>query len=191
VIENNENNENKIEKKEGETRCSMIRKWFLSRIIWDMGALSRNKGARLERDAASWLEDVTGIKFRRALDQYQASSGKDLIGDSPLVVQVKGGKMPPIWKAYAEAEGESNPGEVPIAIIKRDRYPWMIVLNREDFAPMLAAWLREREREDERTSEESAETLSDLRQQLRAAEAAGDDERVNIALRSIRDSLSA
>lgn len=134
-----------------EAGFAMIRKWFLSRIILAMGAFSRNKGARLERDAASWLEDVTGIKFRRALDQYQASSGKDLEGDSPLVVQVKGGKMPPIWKAYAEAESEANPGEVPVALIKRDRYPWLIVLNREDFAPMLAAWFRELERERERS----------------------------------------
>tara|TARA_R110000824_G_scaffold170544_1_gene347925 strand:+ start:141 stop:695 length:555 start_codon:yes stop_codon:yes gene_type:complete len=120
-------------------------------IIFLMGAFSRNKGARLERDAATWLEEVTGIKFRRALDQYQASSGKDLEGDSPLVVQVKGGKSPRIWQAYAEAEGEAKSGEVPIALIKRDRYPWLVVLNREDYAPMLAAWLRERKREDERS----------------------------------------
>ena len=99
--------------------------------------------------------------------------------------------MPRVWQAYAEAEAESNPGEVPLALIKRDRFPWIAVVNCHDFAPRPAAWLLELEREYERTPEESAETLSDLRQQLRAAEAAGDDERVNFALRSILDSLSA
>lgn len=118
--------------------------------LWEivMGAFSRNKGARLERDAAAWLEKTTGVKFRRALDQYQASSGKDLEGeDSPLVVQVKGGKAPRVWAAYAEAEAEAKPEEVPFALVKRDRYPWLVIINRADFAPMLAAWMRERERE--------------------------------------------
>jgi hypothetical protein len=109
-----------------------------------MGALSRRKGARLERDAASWLEETTGVKFRRALSQYQESSGRDLeaIDDpsNPLVVQVKGGKLPQIWQAYAEAEGAASPGEIPLALVKRDRYPWLVVINREDFAPMLSAW---------------------------------------------------
>lgn len=157
----------------------------------DIGAFSRNKGARLERDAANWLEDATGIKFRRALDQYQASSGRDLEGDSPLVVQVKGGKAPRVWAAYAEAEAEAKPGEIPLALVKRDRYPWLVVLNRSDFGPMLAAWLRERERE-----RSAVETVSggvrraqDLRVELRQAQESGDEKRVDDILQEIRDCM--
>lgn len=77
---------------------------------------SRDKGKRFEREVASALHDLLGIKFARDLSQYQRSDQGDLLADCPdfpFLIECKrrasGGFENAWWKqAHSAAVGASK-----------------------------------------------------------------------------------
>jgi len=96
------------------------------------GKFSRDKGAKAEREAAS-LWRLAGFPARRRLSQYQERCGADLEGTDPYLVQVKVGKNPNVWEALEEAVKEAKDGQIPVAMIKKDRKQWIVVIKWNDF----------------------------------------------------------
>ena len=92
-------------------------------------ANSRNKGASFERTIAQELELLTGISFKRDIEQYRAGEHGDLIADDaawPFTVECKryaqGAGCLDAWKDQAtRAAAAAN--KLPAVVFKFDRIP--------------------------------------------------------------------
>jgi len=101
------------------------------------GLKSRNKGASAEREASKLWHEV-GFPFaRRKLSQYQEKGGIDLENTESFKVQVKSGKKINVWQALREVEEEAKRQEIPLAMIKRDRTDWIVVISWKNFVKVL------------------------------------------------------
>jgi hypothetical protein len=88
---------------------------------------SRRKGAAYERQVAARLHGLTGITFKRDLDQYRASEHGDLTADDPawpFALECKryasGTGCKPAWRAQATAAAGAV-GKFPAVIFRFDR----------------------------------------------------------------------
>jgi hypothetical protein len=107
------------------------------RIYKNMGKYQRTKGASNEREAACLWHDI-GFPFaKRNLNQYQEKDGKDLQNTEPFRVQCKSGVNINPWQALKEAEEEAGKKEIPIAMVKKDRLGWMVIMRWESFKKVI------------------------------------------------------
>jgi len=90
-------------------------------------ANSRNKGATFERQIAAQLFGLTGITFKRDLEQYRAGDHGDLIADDPafpFVIECKryadGRTCKPAWRDQA-AKAAAAAGKFPAVVYRFDR----------------------------------------------------------------------
>lgn len=90
---------------------------------------SRDKGAKFERQVATALRDLTGVNFRRDLEQYRATDHGDLIPDDdawPFVLECKayasGSGCRPAWKEQATKAAKAA-NRLPCVVYKFDRVP--------------------------------------------------------------------
>lgn len=88
---------------------------------------SRNKGSTFERAVALELELLTGIKFKRDIEQYRAADHGDLIPSDPafpFVLECKryasGTGCKPEWMVQA-GKAAAAEGKIPAVIFKFDR----------------------------------------------------------------------
>ena len=88
---------------------------------------SRNKGATFERQIATQLFGLTGVTFKRDLEQYRAADHGDLLPDDqawPFVIECKkyatGTGCKPAWRAQATAAANAT-GRFPAVVYKFDR----------------------------------------------------------------------
>ena len=93
-----------------------------------MSAMSRRKGARVEREVAQKLDLLLGIRFDRNLEQTR-SGGGDLIADDatfPFSIEIKarasGVSCLNAWKDQASAAAVKC-GKIPAVVFKFDRQP--------------------------------------------------------------------
>jgi hypothetical protein len=102
-----------------------------------MSKYQRNKGRRSEQQAAELWRKI-GFPFcRRNISQYQERSGRDLVNTEPYLVQIKVGANPSIWKALREAQAEAKKDEIPLAMVKRDRGEWVVVMGWRSFTRVM------------------------------------------------------
>ena len=100
---------------------------------------SRNKGAAFERAIAKDLFLLTGINFKRDLEQYRSQDHGDLIADCeawPFVIECKayasGKSCRDAWKAQATAAAVAV-GKMPCVVYKfnncpvRVAVPWVVM----------------------------------------------------------------
>ena len=95
---------------------------------------SRNKGASFERQIALELELMTGVRFKRDLEQVRAAEHGDLIAEDPqwpFLIECKryasGNGCAPAWKAQA-IKAAAAQGLIPVVIYKFDRLPIRVAL---------------------------------------------------------------
>lgn len=94
-----------------------------------MSARSRNKGASFERDIAQQLFLLTGIGFKRNLEQSREAAHGDLIADDPawpfsceLKRRAQGISCLTAWKQQA-SKAAAMCGKIPAVVFKFDRQP--------------------------------------------------------------------
>lgn len=87
----------------------------------------RAKGAQFERTIAQRLEGLTGVRFKRNLEQVRAVDHCDLLADDPawpfsleLKRYATGTGCKPEWRAQAIRAGEKN-GRIPVVVYQFDR----------------------------------------------------------------------
>lgn len=87
----------------------------------------RRKGAAYERQVAARLHGLTGITFKRDLDQYRASEHGDLTADDPawpFLIECKryasGTGCKPAWREQANMAA-FRAGKFPAVIFRFDR----------------------------------------------------------------------
>ena len=88
---------------------------------------SRAKGAAFERDIAARLEGLTGIRFKRNLEQVRAVDHCDLTADAPdwpfsleLKRYATGTACKPAWQEQATRAAEKT-GKIPVVVYQFDR----------------------------------------------------------------------
>ncbi len=98
---------------------------------------SRNKGATFERDIARELELLTGISFKRNLEQSRAVDHCDLIASDPafpfsleLKRYAAGVGCKPAWWAQAK-RAAAKTGKSPCVVYKYDRRETRVCLPIE------------------------------------------------------------
>ena len=97
-----------------------------------MGKSQRIKGAGEERRVAKLYGFALNCCVERELSQYQHSSGRDLKGCQPWIVQCKKGRRINYRKAADEAIGAMGDGYAyPVAHINEDRKTKLVVLPEE------------------------------------------------------------
>lgn len=108
-----------------------------------MGAHSRRKGAKWERDVARMFREA-GIPAERNLTECRTGNAGDLVLPEwcPLSVQVKVGARPNPYEALREARESAGEGRVPVAVLRLNgqgaRPPEdMAVLPLEEFLDLV------------------------------------------------------
>lgn len=105
-----------------------------------MGAHSRNKGSAFEREIAQELHLLTGVSFKRHLDQVREGGLGDLIADTdawPFVIECKrresGNGCESGWIAQA-AIAAAKAGKRPAVVFRFDRQQTRVAV------PLTAVW---------------------------------------------------
>lgn len=87
-----------------------------------MGKKSRDKGAAFEREVAKLHTEALGVPCKRNLEEVRSGNRGDIVVPGvPLSIQCKVGVRPPIYEALDEAVAAAREGDVPVAIIRRNR----------------------------------------------------------------------
>lgn len=104
---------------------------------------SRNKGSAFERDIAARLFGLTGVSFKRDLEQYRATDHGDLIPDDPawpFVLECKryaaGNGCKAAWRAQA-VKAAASVNRFPCVIYKYDRRDIVVSVPFSAFAATL------------------------------------------------------
>ena len=108
-----------------------------------MTAHSRNKGSAYEREIAAELFALTGISFKRDLEQVRAAEHGDLVPSDPafpFVIECKrrasGTGCIDAWKDQASAAARAQ-GKLPAVVFRFDRLPTRVAVP---FAAIAAAF---------------------------------------------------
>jgi len=111
-----------------------------------MGARSRRKGARYERELVHLFRDaMPGAEVRRGLQ----SRGGDEVPDIDCPVfwpELKRGKKPNIRAALRQAIAAAPKGRIPLAVIRDDRQDAFVALSLDDFLDLVREWWEGRNR---------------------------------------------
>lgn len=107
------------------------------------GSTSRRRGHDWEREVARTLSDMDHIEAERILEEPRDGLVGDIRINLPLSIQCKAGKRPRIYDAVSEAKEAGDPGEHPVAAVKRSNGPGvkadrLAVLPWEDFQEIVA-----------------------------------------------------
>jgi len=101
-----------------------------------VGKLSRNKGARFEREVATAFR-VAFPEARRGLGQARSGGdAADVIGVPGYWIECKVGARPNPLAALRQADSNSN-GDVPVAVCRLDRKDAAVTLPLADFIALL------------------------------------------------------
>lgn len=110
-----------------------------------MGALSRNKGKRVERDFAFLLRKIFPEVARNANEQSQMG-GVDLKETQPFAFEVKGGKQCNIvkikkWMDQAQSQVTSEYSK-PIVLVRPDREKSYAIMDMDVLLSLLSTYKR-------------------------------------------------
>lgn len=102
-----------------------------------MGRSQREKGKRVEREAAkSWSRAVGGAARRSA--QYCGMDGTaDIIATDGVHIEVKGRKQIAAIRFWEQARDDAIDSNVPIVLMKEDRGQFFVLLQLEDLQRLM------------------------------------------------------
>jgi hypothetical protein len=105
-----------------------------------MGKLSRDKGARWEREVAKALRAIDPGAKRTGFHQAQGgSTGACDVSAGLFWAECKVGLRPPILGALKQAEDGCPPGRFAIAVCKQDRERPTVTMSMETFVELASA----------------------------------------------------
>ncbi len=109
-----------------------------------MSAASRRKGSRFELEVANALKPIYP-GARRGL-QFQHGGLVPDVDGTPFWVECKVGKNPPLRPALEQAIRDCHDDRTPIAVVKQDRLPAIVLMRWADWLELAEA----RERNEDR-----------------------------------------
>lgn len=104
-----------------------------------MGLMSRRKGKRGECEAVQLLIPLFPLaRSKRAGGETTTiDRGRDILGTPGFSVQVKRMARPNVYTALDEAGQVAAADEIPLALTRRDRGPWLATLPAADLIALL------------------------------------------------------
>lgn len=99
---------------------------------------SRNKGARAERELASAIGDVLGVKMRRGQQFCGLTGAADVVGWEGVHVECKRVERLNLSQAMEQSVRDAREGEVPIVCHRKNREGWMVTVRLEDLRALAA-----------------------------------------------------
>lgn len=93
---------------------------------------SRQKGKRGELEIAHILQEH-GFDARRSQQYAGINNDADVVGLPNVHIEVKRVQALNIDKAMAQSEHDARENEIPVVMHRKDRQPWRVTLNLEDF----------------------------------------------------------
>lgn len=102
---------------------------------------SRAKGKRAELELAHKLSEY-GFDCRRG-QQYNGLEGEDVVGIPFLHIECKNVQKLDLRGAYSQSCNDAKEDQFPVVMHKKDRKPWLVTLNLEDFMTFYKAWLKD------------------------------------------------
>lgn len=103
---------------------------------------SRQKGKRSELMLAHRLQEY-GFDARRSQQFAGINGDADIIGCPMLHIECKNVQRLNLRDAMAQSERDAREDETPVVMHKKDRKPWLVTLNLDDFMRFYKAWLKE------------------------------------------------
>jgi Holliday junction resolvase len=105
-----------------------------------MGRLSRNKGARGEREAAAELRRLFHVEARRGRQYQGGDDSPDVVAAIPDVhFEVKRTETLRLYGAMQQAIEDSG-DKLPVVLHRRNNEPWLAIVRLDDL-PQLAVQL--------------------------------------------------
>ena len=109
---------------------------------------SRQKGKRAELALANLLRDEYGYGDARRGVQYCGRTGAaDVVGCPFLHIECKNVQRLDLRGAMEQSKTDAKEDEIPVVMHKKDRKPWLVTLELDDFMRFYGAWLKEWEEE--------------------------------------------
>lgn len=102
---------------------------------------SRSKGSAGEREFAAVLRESGWPQARRGQQRSGLDQADVVDGPDGCHFEVKRVERLNVWSAYEQATRDAGPGEQPIVAMRRNRSPWLAVVDLGRLLEML----RERE----------------------------------------------
>ena len=103
-----------------------------------MGKAEREKGKRGERYVANRIKDKLGLQSRRGVQYSGGPDSPDVVGLPGYHIEVKNVNRLNLHEAIKQSIDDSGEGEIPIVIHHRDREPWYVTIDFEDFLDLYA-----------------------------------------------------
>ena len=100
--------------------------------VFEMGKMSKRKGASGELEAAAKLNEILGTRFHRGRQYHGGPESPDLAGDVPgLHVEVKRTERLRLWEAVRQARADASVDQVPVVMHRANRKPWVLIVEAD------------------------------------------------------------
>ena len=100
---------------------------------------SIDKGKRGEREWAKFCRGH-GFDCRRG-QQYSGIEGEDVVGLPHIHQEVKRVERLEIYNAIEQSIKDAKDGEIPIVAHKKNRKPWLVMMDANDWFKLYKAWV--------------------------------------------------
>lgn len=100
---------------------------------------SRAKGAAGERELAKILREH-GYNTRRGQQYSGANGDADVVGLPGIHIECKRVQALNLTKAMEQAERDALDSEAPAVFHRKNREPWRVTMNLEDWLTMYKEW---------------------------------------------------
>lgn len=103
---------------------------------------SRQKGKRAELQLAHKLSEW-GFPCRRSQQYAGANGDADVVGLPFLHIECKAVERLNIYDAMDQSRRDAKEDEIPVTIMKKNRKPWLLVMDLDEFERFYKTWLKE------------------------------------------------
>lgn len=114
---------------------------------------SRSKGKRGELEASHLFQEY-GYEARRGQQFSGLQGDADVVGVPFLHLEIKRVQALNLDKAMEQSIRDARDGEIPIVMHRKDRQPWRVTLDFEDFMKLYQSY--EKENSNERSENSNA-----------------------------------
>ena len=96
---------------------------------------SKAKGAAGERELAKLLREH-GHTARRGQQYSGANGDADVVGLPGVHIECKRVERLNVYEAMAQARRDARPGETPVVMHRKNRQPWLVTMDIDDWLKM-------------------------------------------------------
>jgi len=103
-----------------------------------MGKSQREKGKRGERYVANRIRERLKLEARRGVQYSGGPESPDVVGLPGFHIEVKNVNRLNLGEAIKQSTNDAGDGEIPIVVHHKDREPWYVTIDFEDFLGLYA-----------------------------------------------------